>query len=115
MQEKGSKVLKGEKKDYKINVILVNDSYMTELNRLYLSHTGTTDVISFPFYEKNLWGEIYICVPQALRQAKEYKTEPHQELERLLIHGILHLLGYNHQGHKEALLMEKKTLKYLGK
>ncbi len=88
---------------------------MSELNRLYLSHLGTTDVISFPFYEKNLWGEIYLCVPQALRQAKEYKTKPQEELERLLIHGILHLLGYDHKGYKEALLMEKKTLEYLRK
>ncbi len=89
-------VLKGEKSLQKnINVVFVDDEYITQLNKQYLNHNRTTDVISFPLNDDDkIEGEIYINIEQTKRQAKEYKVRISEELNRLLIHGTLHLIGY---------------------
>lgn len=76
-------------------VIYVDDDYITRLNRKYLNHNYATDVLSFLLDENILDGEIYISVETATRQAAEYKVKIKTEIERLAIHGALHLIGYN--------------------
>lgn len=90
-------VLKGEKSLHKnINIVFVDDEYITQLNKQYLNHNWTTDVISFPLHDDDkIEGEIYINVEQAKRQAKEFKVKISEELNRLIIHGTLHLKGYS--------------------
>lgn len=90
-------VLKGEKSLHKnINIVFVDDEYITQLNKQYLNHNWTTDVISFPLHDDDkIEGEIYINVEQAKRQAKEFKVKISEELNRLIIHGTLHLMGYS--------------------
>ncbi len=89
-------VLKGEKSlQRNINIVFVDDEYITQLNKQYLNHNRTTDVISFHLNDDDkIEGEIYINIEQAKRQAKEYKIRISEELNRLLIHGTLHLIGY---------------------
>ncbi len=91
------KVLRKEKRyGEAVNIIFLGDKRITELNRMYFGKNSTTDVISFNFDDNDLLGEIYISLPQARRQAKEYSVFIKQEVKRLLIHGLLHLLGYDH-------------------
>ncbi|MBF0506934.1 MAG: rRNA maturation RNase YbeY [Nitrospirae bacterium] len=95
-------------KRLEVGVLLVNDAGMRRLNRLYRGIDRTTDVLSFPlmtsftshrpsFASDLLLGDIVISLPQAKRQAKEYETTFYRELARLLVHGLLHLLGYDHE------------------
>lgn len=86
---------------------LVSDAQMTELNARYRGKRSTTDVLSFSYIEKNIpaftheiAGEIYIALPQAARQAKSEGHPLSHELLVLLIHGVLHLLGYDHEKSK---------------
>jgi len=88
-----------------ISVLFVNDTAMRRLNHLYRGIDRTTDVLSFPLISEKsalhagqlLLGDIVISLPQAKRQAEEYRTTFNRELARLLIHGLLHLLGYDHE------------------
>jgi len=89
-----------------LSVVLTGDSEVHRLNRLHRKKNKTTDVLSFPLLEgKKLknnpsglipLGDIVISLPQARRQAAQYGRKWRQELALLLVHGILHLLGYDH-------------------
>lgn len=84
-----------------VEINMIGDKEMTELNSQYRGKKYPTDVLSFAWTEdkkikSNLLGQIYICYPQIKRQAKEYKIKEHEELARMLIHGLLHLVGYDH-------------------
>jgi len=72
-----------------ISIVLVSDTKIKELNRKYRKINRVTDVLAFDY------GEIFICLPQAKRQAKQLGHSLKKELAILLIHGILHLLGYD--------------------
>lgn len=81
-----------------ISVAFVSDQEIARLNEEYLAHEGATDVISFALYsagERPL-GDIYVGVDQAGRQAAEAGVAVADELLRLVIHGTLHVLGYDH-------------------
>jgi probable rRNA maturation factor len=81
-----------------ISVTLVGDDVISEMNASYLNHEGPTDVISFALHgdgEAPL-GDIYIGYEQALRQSFTEAVPPREELMRLTIHGVLHVLGYEH-------------------
>lgn len=119
---KAEKVLKKEGRfsDGLIELILVNDRTMHQLNRKYRGKDGTTDVISFSFLESpesllglspkipRILGEVYISVPTARRQAKQYGYSLDQELRLLFIHGLLHVFGYDHErSASEARKMRK--------
>lgn len=92
-----------------ISVSLVDESFIQEINRTYRQIDKVTDVISFAFLDNNPnrnsllnkegpidLGEIYICLERAKEQAKEYGHTLERELDFLFIHGLLHLLGYDH-------------------
>jgi probable rRNA maturation factor len=85
-----------------ISIVLTRDARMKNLNKIYRGKKGITDVLAFDY------GEIFICVPQAKRQAKELGHSLKQELGILLIHGLLHLAGYDDQTKKEYNKMKKK-------
>lgn len=93
---------------------------MKGLNRRFRSVDSTTDVLSFPL-EENIGqgfegelGDIVISGPRAERQAAEYGASVHDEIMRLLIHGLLHLLGYDHEtGPQERKRMKKKEKELL--
>lgn len=80
-----------------ISVTFVEAGYIAELNRTHLDRAGPTDVLAFQLGEPDApLGDIYICPEQAHESAREYEVEPREELLRLVVHGCLHLLGYQH-------------------
>lgn len=94
---------------------------MRTLNRAWRGRDRATDVLSFPLREgrflhiqPHMLGDIVISVPAAARQADEAGHSLTVELERLLVHGLVHLLGYDHElGLKEARRMERKERQLL--
>ena len=98
-------------------ITICNDPAIRKLNKTYRFKDKATDVLSFPVYEDhdqklpilNL-GDVIISIDTAKRQAVEYDVNLYQEVLRLLIHGILHLLGYDHENvpKKEELRMRRK-------
>ncbi|MDX1671552.1 MAG: rRNA maturation RNase YbeY [Balneolaceae bacterium] len=79
-----------------LEVVFVDEKEIKKLNREHLGRNYVTDVITFP-YEKNkqdLEGTVFICLPRVYEQALEYNEEENRELRRVLIHGLMHLVGY---------------------
>ncbi len=102
-----------------LSITFINDEEMTEINKKFLSHEGSTDIITFDYLEEksedgNLKfdGEILICVEEAKRQARKYKVKLDNELTRLVFHGLLHLLGLN-DSTKEEKKEKKKNEDFL--
>jgi rRNA maturation RNase YbeY len=87
----------GKSTDWVFNIIFVNHEYMINLEQRYFQKNETTDVISFNLSDAMSFpeGEIYINVQQAQEQSNDYNITLENELVRLLVHGILHLFGYN--------------------
>jgi len=76
-----------------LSIVLVGDTEMARLNLRYHAVTGTTDVLSFDYGAGH--GELIISVAQAVAQARHYRTTPSRELALYVVHGILHLQGYD--------------------
>ena len=93
---------------------LVGDKRMRGLNRTYRNQDRTTDVLAFAYREARpgaspLLGDVVICVPTARRQAKAFNHSLDEEILRLLIHGVLHLAGYDHErSRQQARRMQRK-------
>ena len=91
--------------DSEVSILLVDDLQIEEMNTKYLGRIGPTNVISFSMTEgefgdinPHVLGDVVISVETADRQAKENKSSLDEMVDFLLIHGILHLLGYDHEG-----------------
>ena len=103
------------KQPLEISVVVVGDVRMKRLNQQYRQQPKITDVLSFPY--GGTTGEVVICYPQAKRQANAKQQPLKNELAWLLIHGILHVLGYDHETAKDAQVMrplEQQLLTKLG-
>lgn len=90
--------------EVELGIHLVAAKEMAHVNWQYLQHEGSTDVITFDHrddasrltpHASKLHGELFICVDDAIAQAKEFKTNWQSELVRYIVHGVLHLLGYD--------------------
>jgi len=110
-------VLSGERvSEAAINIILVDDQYITRLNHQFLNKNTTTDVISFNLEDEPggaLEGEVYANIEQIRRQAEDYQVTFKEELCRVLIHGILHLVGFEDYTSEQRLKMVAKEDYYL--
>lgn len=101
--------------DAELSVLLVDDPTIQNLNRQHRSIDSATDVLSFPQMEgdefiSHMLGDVVISVETAKRQATEHHFSLEQELVLLLLHGLLHLLGYDHErSPQDEKLMKKKT------
>ena len=79
------------------SITLLSDQEMEKLNTRYLGRNITTDVLAFSMGTDELaLGDVYVCVDQASRQAKEHEIPLDEELVRLVVHGALHVLGHDH-------------------
>ncbi len=111
------RVLKGERcSRAELNIVFINDKLMTQMNGTYLDHPYPTDVISFSLADSNskrIEGEVYVNVDQARRQAREYGVSFTIELKRLVVHGVLHLVGYDDETKQQRNSMTKKEDFYL--
>lgn len=104
--------------DGEISILLVNDEKIRELNKQYRNQDRATDVLSFPQHEAgqanplnpHLLGDVVVSTATARRQSVEHGLSMEEELVLLLIHGILHLLGYDHErSGEDARRMKEKT------
>jgi probable rRNA maturation factor len=89
-----------------VSILFCGDRKMRTLNRLYRKKDRPTDVLAFPAQANGLLGDIVISVPYAARQAKRRGEPVSREIDRLLLHGFLHLSGYDHEtdeGEMDAL------------
>lgn len=108
--------------DAELSILIVDDLQITALNKDYLNRSGPTNVIAFPMREgdfpdisPNLLGDVVISVDTTEREARAADIHPEERFLELLIHGILHLLGYDHETDKEeAARMEGKTRELMG-
>ncbi len=110
-------------KSAEISIAIVGDAEMKRLNKRWRGKNRVTDVLSFdyrlqiPDSKFQVYGEIIICYPQAVRQARECGHGVHEEIKTLLVHGILHLCGYDHEKSarqaKEMEKMQKRIMNYV--
>ncbi|SDN40449.1 probable rRNA maturation factor [Desulfonauticus submarinus] len=83
-------------KDVQIDLILCNDNFIKSLNEKFLNCIGPTNVLSFPLGDEFNLGDIVVSIPAVIRESFLYKQERIEHFWRLVCHGILHLLGYEH-------------------
>ena len=96
-----------------LSIALVGQGRMRELNKKYRKKNRVTDVLAFPYSDS---GEVIVCLKEVKKNAKKYDTTFEKELSKVLIHGILHLLGYNHEKSEvQAKKLEEKENYYLEK
>ena len=83
--------------EFDLTIQLVGEAEMTRINETRLRHAGSTDVITFDYSESggSLAGEIFVCVDEAVIQARRFRTTWQEELVRYVVHGVLHLRGHD--------------------
>ncbi len=104
-------VLKREKRPKaEINYIFCTDKYLARLNKDFLNHSTLTDIITFDNSnsDKSIDADIYISIERVAENATKFKNSFNDELHRVMIHGILHLLGFKDKKASEKALMRKK-------
>ena len=111
------KVLSGEnRRTENLSLAFVSKAEIKKLNKKFRRKNKATDVLSFGLKEKGYLGEVIICPEVVKENAKKYGNTFKIELIKIFIHGVLHLLGYDHErSKKEAIKMEKKQDFYLSK
>jgi probable rRNA maturation factor len=109
--------------DFEVSVLYTDDSFITQLNWQYRRVQGPTDVLSFPMMDPNseidkveipgvpnILGDIVISLETTRRQASEQGKSMEEELSLLLVHGVLHLLGYDHDSpEREAVMWDRQA------
>ena len=109
-------ILREKRVAKEINFIFCNDEYLQKINKKYLQHTDLTDVITFDYsHEKKLLGDIYISIERVKENALIFDSTFKSEIARVMIHGILHLIGYNDKSKIEKKKMREMENKFLKK
>lgn len=120
----------GYKEDVLIEVVLMGEGRMRNINKRYAGKNQVTDVLSFAFSEikkptkkdlvfieppdtQKILGEILLCPSRIRKNAKKFKKEFEEELAFVFVHGLLHLLGYDHKDTKSTNKMQKKEKEIL--
>jgi probable rRNA maturation factor len=98
-----------------INYIFCSDEHLLKVNREYLSHDYYTDIITFNNSEADnqIEGDLFISIDRVAENAKVNNESFDKELNRVMIHGVLHLLGYNDKTKEEQIMMREKENAYL--
>jgi probable rRNA maturation factor len=101
-------------KEGEINYIFCDDMYLHKLNVEFLEHDTLTDIISFDYsLGKELHGDIYISMDRVADNAKDFGVDRSEELQRVMIHGVLHYCGFKDKTEEDAKLMREKEDYYL--
>ena len=108
------------RRGWEVSVLLVDDPTIRGLNRRWRRLDRATDVLSFPFGPgpDRILGDVVISVPRAAEQARRFRVPLARELKRLLVHGILHLMGYDHRTvaqRREMRALEERLLAGAGR
>ncbi|MCC7332664.1 MAG: rRNA maturation RNase YbeY [Flavobacteriales bacterium] len=97
-----------------INYIFCSDTYLLSLNNQYLNHNTYTDIITFDYTENNtLSSDIFISIDRVSENSIKYSTDFNSELMRVIIHGVLHLIGFKDKLKSQKLIMRAKEDFYL--
>ncbi|MGV6831782.1 MAG: rRNA maturation RNase YbeY [bacterium] len=97
-----------------VNYIFCNDDYLLDINQKYLNHDTYTDVIGFDYTSgKTLSGDIYISTERVAENAQTYNQVVDDEMRRVIIHGLLHFMGYKDKTDTEAAIMKSREDKAL--
>ena len=97
-----------------INIIFCSDNYILDVNMKYLQHDYFTDIITFDYCENNvLSGDLFISVDSVRENSVFFKTEFSDELNRVIVHGLLHLIGYDDHTPEDQKVMREKENYYL--
>ena len=92
-----------------INYIFCDDAYLNHINKEFLKHDSFTDIISFDYsLGKQISGDIYISIERVLDNAEKYNVTFENELRRVMIHGVLHYMGYKDKTTEEKKVMRLK-------
>lgn len=116
-----------EYNDHEISILFTDDTEIKKLNNTYRSIQKPTNVLSFPMLDNsddnkdgiilpktNLLGDVVISVETAIKEAEQANISMEQRISQLLIHGILHLIGYDHEkGEDHFVKMEKKSIELI--
>jgi len=102
-------ILSEKKKEGEISYIFCDDDFILEINKQYLNHDFYTDIISFDYSVGNeLHGDVFISIERVQENAEDFNVTFNEELQRVIIHGILHYCGYKDKTNEEEILMRKK-------
>ncbi len=102
-------ILSENKKEGEINYIFCDDDYLLNLNEQYLDHDTLTDIISFDYSVGNeIHGDIFISTERVLENAADFNVSFQEELQRVLVHGVLHYCGYKDKSESDEQLMRNK-------
>jgi probable rRNA maturation factor len=97
-----------------INIIFTSDKYLLGINKQYLKHNYFTDIVTFNYCENNVInGDIFISIETVKNNSLRFDVNFTTELERVIIHGVLHLIGYDDQNDEEKAIMREKENYYL--
>jgi len=97
-----------------INIVLTSDGFLFKMNQKYLNHSTLTDVITFPFENPDgVAGDVYLSLERVRENAKAYEVKLIDELHRVMIHGTLHLCGYQDGTPTAKAIMRSTEDKYL--
>lgn len=97
-----------------ISIIFCSDNYILDVNMKYLQHDYFTDIITFDYCEGDrLSGDLFISVDSVRENSEFYETEFEEELNRVIVHGLLHLIGYDDHTEKDKKVMREKENYYL--
>ncbi|MCQ2108777.1 MAG: rRNA maturation RNase YbeY [Fibrobacter sp.] len=112
-------LLAEEDKEKDVNIVLCSDEFVREMNKNYRGLDKVTDVLSFEWHEEipgadEMLGEIYIARDQVKRQAPEYGNTFYAEMKRVIVHGLLHLSGYDHIKAADRKVMRARECEFLG-
>ena len=108
-------------KDYEISFLMVNNDYIKKLNANYRSKDSATNVLSFPMMDgnslqhENILGDIVISIDKILSESLDQKIDTYKYLSKISIHGILHLLGYDHVLDNDYMVMNQLEEKIINK
>ncbi len=98
----------------RINLVFCENAFVRDLNKRFRKLDKVTDVLSFNYDDEDVFGEIYIATVKAQQQAPRWKNSFYDELKRLVVHGALHLAGYDHGNGKDRKAMRAREDLHLG-
>ena len=102
-------ILSENKKEGEINYIFCDDNYLLEINQQFLDHDTLTDIISFDYSVGNeINGDVFVSVERVKENAADYNVTFHEEIQRVLVHGILHYCGYKDKTESDERIMRSK-------
>jgi len=112
--------LSGYQEPAELNIRLVDEAESRSLNREYRGKDGSTNVLSFPFevpqvVESDLLGDLAICAPVLAREAREQNKPLRAHWAYMVVHGVLHLLGFDHQNERQTEEMERVEVELLAR